>query len=121
MSSKTGMAFDPEQVQELSSALKALAQASTTVMDDCKKTFDQLKSDDVVGESEQKEPIIAAINEAETSFVAVNNKLGRMIKLVDSICEKLGIQVNQNIRTADDAAQAIEAQAKKIKESAGDK
>lgn len=121
MSSKTGMAFDPEQVQELASALKALAQASTTVMDGCTTTFAPLKGDEIVGDSEQKEPILEAIKDTEEAFVLVNNKLGRMIKLVDSICEKLGIQVNQNIRTADDAAQAIDAQAKKIKESTGEK
>lgn len=117
MANKTGMAFDPEQVQELSSALKAIANTTQTALADAESVFKRLKGEEVIGESAQKVPIVEAIDDAQASFVGANNKLGRMNDMVTAICEKLGIATNANIRTTEDASAAIHAQAVKVREA----
>lgn len=119
MAAKTGLAFDPEQMKELSSAMKALANNTQSTIDETKKVFDELRGDEVIGDSEQKNVIIEAIDETEKTFLFVVEKLNRMVMTVDSVCEKLGISTNQNIRTTEEAVSAIDAQAKKVKEATG--
>lgn len=117
MANKTGMAFDPEQVQELSSALKAVANVSKTALESAAGCFNQIKGDEVIGDSEQKEPIVAAIVDTEKTFVEVTNKIDRMVSVVDSVCEKLGISTNTNIRTTEEASGALHSQAQKVREA----
>lgn len=119
MAAKTGLAFDPEQMKELSSAMKALANNTQSTIDETKKAFDELRGDEVIGESEQKAVIVEAIDETEKTFLFIVEKLNRMVMTVDSVCEKLGISTNQNIRTTEEAVSAIDAQAKKVKEATG--
>lgn len=119
MAAKTGLAFDPEQMKELSSAMKALAGNTQSTIDEAKKVFDALRGDEIIGDSEQKEVIIESIDSTEKTFVFLVEKLSRMIMTVDSVCEKLGISTNQNIRTTEEAVGAINAQAKKVKEANG--
>lgn len=117
MANKTGMAFDPEQVQELSSALKAIANVTKTALGDADKVFAQLLGEEVIGESAQKAPITEAINDTKLSFVNANDKIDRMNDVVNEICEKLGIATSTNIRTTEDASAAIHAQAVKVREA----
>lgn len=119
MAAKTGLAFDPEQMKELSSAMKALANNTQSTIDETKKAFDELRGDEVIGESEQKAVIVEAIDETEKTFLFIVEKLSRMVMTVDSVCDKLGISTNQNIRTTEEAVSAIDAQAKKVKEATG--
>lgn len=117
MANKTGMAFDPEQVQELSSALKAIANVTKTALGDAQKVFAQLRGEEVIGESAQKAPITEAINDTDLAFVNSNDKIDRMVEVVNEICEKLGIATSTNIRTTEDASAAIHAQAVKVREA----
>ena len=119
MAAKTGLAFNPEQMKELSSAMKALANNTQSTLDEVKKVFDALRGDEVLGDGEQKEVIVESINSTEQTFVFLVEKLNRMIMTVDSVCEKLGISTSQNIRTTEEAVSAINAQSKKVKEATG--
>lgn len=119
MAAKTGLAFNPEQMKELSSAMKALANNTQSTLDEVKKVFDALRGDEVLGDGEQKEVIVESINSTEQTFVFLVEKLNRMILTVDSVCEKLGISTSQNIRTTEEAVNAINAQSKKVKEATG--
>ena len=119
MAAKTGLAFNPEQMKELSSAMKALANNTQSTLDEVKKVFDALRGDEVLGDGEQKEVIVESINSTEQTFVFLVEKLNRMIHTVDSVCEKLGISTSQNIRTTEEAVNAINAQSKKVKEATG--
>ncbi len=119
MAAKTGLAFNPEQMKELSSAMKALANNTQSTLDEVKKVFDALRGDGVLGDGEQKEVIVESINSTEQTFVFLVEKLNRMILTVDSVCEKLGISTSQNIRTTEEAVNAINAQSKKVKEATG--
>lgn len=119
MAAKTGLAFNPEQMKELSSAMKALANNTQSTLDEVKKVFDTLRGDEVLGDGEQKEVIVESINSTEQTFVFLIEKLNRMILTVDSVCEKLGISTSQNIRTTEEAVSAINAQSKKVKEATG--
>ena len=119
MAAKTGLAFNPEQMKELSSAMKALANNTQSTLDEVKKVFDALRGDEVLGGGEQKEVIVESINSTEQTFVFLVEKLNRMIMTVDSVCEKLGISTSQNIRTTEEAVSAINAQSKKVKEATG--
>lgn len=119
MAAKTGLAFNPEQMKELSSAMKALANNTQSTLDEVKKVFDTLRGDEVLGDGEQKEVIVESINSTEQTFVFLVEKLNRMILTVDSVCEKLGISTSQNIRTTEEAVNAINAQSKKVKEATG--
>ena len=119
MAAKTGLAFNPEQMKELSSAMKALANNTQSTLDEVKKVFDALRGDEVLGDGEQKKVIVESINSTEQTFVFLVEKLNRMILTVDSVCEKLGISTSQNIRTTEEAVNAINAQSKKVKEATG--
>lgn len=119
MAAKTGLAFNPEQMKELSSAMKALANNTQSTLDEVKKVFNALRGDEVLGDGEQKEVIVESINSTEQTFVFLVEKLNRMILTVDSVCEKLGISTSQNIRTTEEAVNAINAQSKKVKEATG--
>ena len=119
MAAKTGLAFNPEQMKELSSAMKALANNTQSTLDEVKKVFDALRGDEVLGDGEQKEVIVESINSTEQTFVFLVEKLNRMILTVDSVCEKLGISTSQNIRTTEEAVNAINAQSKKVKDATG--
>ena len=119
MAAKTGLAFNPEQMKELSSAMKALANNTQSTLDEVKKVFNALRGDEVLGDGEQKEVIVESINSTDQTFVFLVEKPNRMILTVHSVCEKLGISTSQNIRTTEEAVNAINAQSKKVKEATG--
>lgn len=119
MAAKTGMAFDPEQVQVLSSALKALENNTSATLDKAEKCFEKLLGESIIGESAQKTPIIEAITGTDKSFVGVRDQLGRMGTAVDAVCEKLGVATSANIKTTADASASIHAQAQKVRENTG--
>lgn len=119
MSSKTGTAFDKEQVTDLSAAVKALCSNTEAQWDEAAKIFNELRGEDIVGESEQKAPIIESINIAEDAWRAVTDKLQRMVTTIDSCCETMGVAVNKNVQKSEDAMQTITAAAAKAKSSTG--
>ena len=117
MAGKTNMAFDPEQTQVLADVINSLATNASVVLQDMEKNIKPLGPEgDVIGECEQKEPINMAVVSAMNTFGATHAILKGLTELVTYTCEQLGIAVNQNIKTADEAAQAAHAQAQKVLE-----
>lgn len=119
MADKTGTAFDKEQVTDLSAAVKALCNNLQAQWDETSKIFNELRGEDIVGESEQKTPIIESINIAEDAWKATADKLQRMVTTIDSCCESMGVAVSKNVQKSEDAMQLINSAAAKAKASTG--
>lgn len=119
MAAKTGIAFDPQAVVDLSAGVKALASNLQNTMDSVEVTFKQLEGDEIIGDSAQKTPIIEGIKTARDAYAAVNEKLIRMVNTIDNVCTDLGIAMNKNIKTNEDAVSVIGAASKRAKEATG--
>lgn len=119
MADKTRTAFDKEQVTDLSAGVKALCNNLESTWDETSKVFNELRGEDIVGESEQKTPIIESINIAEDAWKAVAEKLQRMVTTIDSCCESMGVAVSKNVQKSEEAMQLINSAAAKAKASTG--
>lgn len=119
MADKTRTAFDKEQVVDLSAAVKALVNNVQAQWDETAKVFNELRGEDIVGESEQKAPIIESINIAEDAWKAVSEKLQRMVTTIDACCESMGVAVSKNVSKSEEAVQLINSAAAKAKAATG--
>ena len=72
-----------------------------------------------IGESDTKEPLMATVAQVEQGVAAVVDKLGRMQKAIEAVCETTGVAVNKNITNTEEASQVVAAAKKKVEESTG--
>ena len=120
MSQKGNMAFDAEQTAALATGLTGLRNSITNYFDtEIQPILNQLKSDDVIGESDSKEPLMATVAQIEQGIQVVTDKLTRMQKTVDTICETTRTSVNRNIQNTEEAYQVVAAAKKKAEDSTG--
>lgn len=119
MADKTKTAFDKEQVTDLAAAVKALVNNLESQWDETAKVFNELRGEDIVGESEQKEPIIESINLAEDAWKQTSEKLQRMVTTIDQCCSTMSIAVSKNVQKSEEAMQLISSAAAKAKASTG--
>lgn len=116
----TSTKFDNEQVSALISSCAAIANSITGIVDtEITPVFRALESDDVIGESETKVPLMDAIKSCNGSIDALTAKLGRMKGVIEQVQKDASVSINKNIRTTEDAAAAIAAQKKKVEETTG--
>ena len=119
MAAKSQMAFNAEQTEALSTAVKALVNNMTTQFDEIDNVFRQFEGEEIIGESTQKEPVVQAISIARDAFKSVTEKLSRINATIDSVCSELGIAINQNIKSNEEAVTVIATAAGKAKEATG--
>ena len=88
MSQKGNMAFDPEQTAALATGITGLCNSINNYFNtEIQPVLNQIKSDDIIGESDSKEPLMATVAQIEQGIQVVTDKLTRMQKTVDTICE----------------------------------
>ena len=120
MAIKNSTAFSKEQTGALAESVTGIINAITnTFQTEVQPIINQLKGEDVIGESETKEPLLKTVKELEKTMNGVTDKLGRMQKAITTVCETTGVAVNKNITSTDEAAQTVAAAKKKVEESTG--
>lgn len=116
---KAGMAFNTDQVVSLIAGIRAIQMNMDSLMQDCDKTFKAFEGDTIMGESEQKVPIIDGIGQVRACFNAIEEKSISMATKADNVANSLGEAIQLNIKTNEEAAQLIAAAAKKVQEGPG--
>jgi hypothetical protein len=120
MATKNSTSFDRDQTKALADGVTGIINSVSAVLEnEVKPIFAQLKGDDVIGESDTKVPLMEAITQAEQAMTAVFDKLGRMQKAIETVCEATGVAVNKNIQSTEEATQVVAAAKKKVEESTG--
>ena len=120
MAQKNNTKFDKEQTAALASAVTALVNnINGFVEQEITPVINSLNSDDIIGESDTKEHYVAAVSEIEKTIPVITDKLGRMQKAIDAVCEATGVAINKNIQSTEDATATIAAAKKKVEESTG--
>lgn len=117
---KNNTQFDKEQTAAISAGVTGMVNAINNLFEgEIQPIINSLKSEDVIGESDTKEPLMATIAQVEQGVQAVVDKLGRMQKAIDAVCEATGVAVNKNIQNTEEATQVVAAAKKKVEESTG--
>lgn len=120
MAFKNSAAFSREQTAALSESVTGIINALTnTFQTEVQPIIAQIKGEDIIGESETKEPLLNTVAELEKTMDVVTDKLSRMQKAITTVCEATGVAVNKNITSTDEAAQTVAAAKKKVEESTG--
>lgn len=117
---KNNTQFDKEQTAALAAGVTGMVNAINNLFEgEIQPIINSLKSEDVIGESDTKEPLMATIAQVEQGVQAVVDKLGRMQKAIEAVCETTGVAVNKNIQNTEEATQVVAAAKKKVEESTG--
>jgi hypothetical protein len=116
---KMSKAYNSEQISALLAAIAAIQQNLTTLMDDSDKTFKRFEGDEIMGDSEQKTPIIDGISQVRVCYNTIQEKSISMKAKADATATQLGEAIQANIKTNEEAAALIAAAAKKVTEGPG--
>lgn len=120
MAMKNNTQFDKEQTAALAAGVTGMVNAINNLFEgEIQPIINSLKSEDVIGESDTKEPLMATVAQVEQGVQAVIDKLGRMQKAIEAVCETTGVAVNKNIQSTEEATQVVAAAKKKVEESTG--
>lgn len=120
MAIKNSTAFSKEQTGALAESVTGIINALTnTFQTEVQPIINQIKGEDIIGESETKEPLMATVAQVEQTMSVVTDKLERMQKAITAVCETTGVAINKNITSTDEAAQTVAAAKKKVEESTG--
>lgn len=120
MAQRNNAQFDREQTAALAAGVTGMVNAVNNLFEsEIQPIINSLKSDDVIGESDTKEPLMATVAQVEQGVADVVDKLGRMQKAIEAVCETTGVAVNKNITNTEEASQVVAAAKKKVEESTG--
>lgn len=119
MADKNSKKFEPEQMIELSGGVKALVNNLEAKMDEIDVTFKALEGEEIIAESAQKTPIVDAIKNIRETYSKIAEKMTRQVAIIDNIASELGVAINTNIRTNEEAVAAISSVSKKAQEANG--
>lgn len=119
MAIKRGTSFDKDQTAALAAGVTGICNAMDSAWAEVDKAFKMVEGDDVLGESDTKTALLESIKNTREAYVAVQDKLNRMAKAIETVCETTGVNVNKNIQSTDEATQVISAAAKKAAEATG--
>lgn len=119
MAQRKGTSFDKDQTAALAAGVTGICNAMDASWAEIDKAFQMCEGDSVIGESDTKTALLESIKKTREAYTAVQDKLGRMAKAIDTVCETTGVSVNKNIQTTEEATQVINTAAKKAAEATG--
>ena len=90
MAIKNSTAFSKEQTGALAESVTGIINALTnTFQTEVQPIINQIKGEDIIGESETKEPLMATVAQLEQAMAVVTDKLDRMRKLLQLFAKLL--------------------------------
>lgn len=119
MATKKSTSFDKDQTAALASGVTGIINTMNSAWDDVDKMFRQCEGEDIIGESDTKQALLESIKEVREGYKAVTDKLDRMKKAIEAVCETTGVHINKNISNTEEATQVIAAAKKKAEEATG--
>lgn len=119
MATKKRLSFDKDQTYALASGVTGIINVMNSTWDDVDKMFRQCESEEIISASDTKKALLASIKEVREGYKAVTDKLDRMKKAIEAVCETTGIHINKNISNTEEATQVIAAAKKKAEEATG--
>ncbi len=109
----SGTAWVPAQGDALLQATRAAVAAMEAKYDEVQKIFAQIRSDDVIGESETKDALLIVLDDVDSTFDTLKNRLDEVRKTVDEIAQIANDAANTNVRNTEEAQQATTAASRK--------
>lgn len=121
MAVKNGaMHGDPEQIRALGEAMKSMsASLANTFETELTPLIKKLRGDEVIGDSQSKEPLMDCLKEVEATIAEVQDKMNRMSKAVDAVGEKFEMNISANIRSTQEIAQNLATAKRNVTEATG--
>lgn len=118
MSSKGSVGFNKDQVQQLATAGYGVKNALEAAFDSIEKDLlSKVESEEIFGDSEQKDGMLDSMNEVRSLRKDINEKIDRMIKKIEEVASVAGVKANQNISSMADANATLAAARKAAVES----
>lgn len=119
MATKKSTSFDKDQTAALAAGVTGIINVMDASWAEVDKTFAMCEGEEIIGESDTKAPLLDAIKSVREGYKVVVDKLGRMSKAIETVCETTGVHVNKNIQNTEEATQVIAAAKKKAEEATG--
>lgn len=119
MAQRKGTSFDKDQTAALAAGVTGICNAMDNAWAEVDKVFQMIEGEEVIGASDTKDALLESIKKTREAYAAPQDKLGRIAKAIETVCETTGLHVNKNIQSTEEATQVISAAAKKAAEATG--
>ena len=118
MAGKVTQKFNEERTANLAAAIKTTANSIQAEIENeiAAGLFAKVESNDIIGESESKTPILESITIIKETFTTITEQLTRLTTMVDKFCADMGVATNINIKNAEQARDVLKSEAKKATE-----
>lgn len=108
--------FDPQNIQDLCTAVAQVKGVVEATADEVKKFIDTIVSEEVFADCEYKDSILETRARLGNAFESIATILTNVESKVDAVGEKVGVNVKKNMMSVEDQNALIEAAMKKTQQ-----
>lgn len=121
MAGKTGhgVAWNPDNVQPLLDNIQAIIATVDEPLQRLQGIANQLKGDDIFGESEQKEQQLQVVENVTKALAEIAPKLESVKKIADDVAAELNANAASTAARNEEASQATQKSAQAASEATG--
>lgn len=121
MAGKTGFgtSWVPAQGDALVEQTRAAVNAIRAKYDEVKAVLQQLKGEDVIGESETKDKLLEVIANLDKTFDILLEKLNNVEQTLNEVFEAVNAAAGANMSATDEASSSVGNAAKKAEDTNG--
>lgn len=115
----SGTSWVPSQGDALIEAVNTAYTTFNTKYEEIKSIFMQLRGEEVIGDSTSKDKLIEVVDGVDATFNILNEKLANVKTTLSQVFEAVNAASDTNESATADAAETVQATAKKAEETNG--
>lgn len=108
--------FDPQNIQDLCAAVAQVKGVVSSTAEEIKAFINTIVSEEVFDDCEYKDNLLETRARLENAFETIANILTNVENKVDSVGEKVGMNVKKNMMSVEDQNALIDAAMKKVQQ-----